>query len=260
MSSVVSLGSVNVPLASVSTIPRQGCFKLDTLSLPLFQPFVCISSSLWDLQMNFSRDSSGLTISTVVNPTGMLGTPSSANAGKIGICGTGDERPIVIKIMQTFGKGTSVQQRHPGVWTAHAVVAIYWPQANVLEYWNPSGQELEPDLGPQIPNLLSSMVQPIVSGQTGAPIRFIDTSPKRGSLDIGTELGYCETWIWFWVYVRTVSFCNAQLIDAWLLSLQPMTRTQTINEFWNSVNKGIAPETMSPLWQGICQRQSSSLL
>jgi hypothetical protein len=195
----------------------QNCWLLNVQAQEIMKKYVCISvgTSYGDIK---------------IDNIGWFSIPQD------GIFGDGNlkqicnfkVKPVAIKILL------------PG----HIMVAIWWPKAELLEIWNSASFE-DDEFPTYITRLLPIVVQekfnlkevPKTIWTSDFPIQ---SAPKRTNQ---VPNNYCQTWIWFWVYVRTVLKCEAKPVMDKIKGMSYDQRTQLINDFWYQLSAGVEPKS-----------------
>ncbi|CAH6419996.1 Hypothetical protein UVM_LOCUS10 [uncultured virus] len=123
----------------------------------------------------------------------------------------------------------------------HLSIALYDSHFHAVEYFNPSGKTRTNDV--------VALVLPLILARNDhtRPPEFIDESvdvqhdgtveyPEYGITGSrGPQDKWCQTWVWFYAYVRAVLACGAEATLAWVKSLSPRDRFDTIQDFWESL-------------------------
>ena len=117
-------------------------------------------------------------------------------------------------------------QQDPGSIVFHATILIAWPDGS-FEYFNSSGSR------DQYPMETALAAARLYHGDSDKPFEFYNESTLNFQTHDQDE--YCQTWILFFAYCRTVLECPAIHIRDIVAPLSDKERVIFINKFWGEV-------------------------
>lgn len=138
----------------------------------------------------------------------------------------------------------------------HLMIAIFYPRDDIIEFWDSEGRNTIADT---IIEFLPGIVAAATGDRTRRP-RIINLCPSKTlQKDIyiqgrRIEEAYCQTWIWFFVYMRVVLRCDMNKINDSLIKMKREKRFDLIMEFWHQLMSNQEPELTKAKLLKVCKQ------